>query len=172
MTSTITHKSNTQEPYQFNSGRGYMPVTQMKIKEENPPNFIEIIRVFGDLSKKKPCFCYGDVIYNPYRVEITPDLEIHEDTHRIQQGNLPDIWWEQYLSDTNFRLSQEIEAYAKQYQFACKLVDEIRGGAKMKKAILESIAKSLSGEMYGSIITYSQAETAIRKYYDEKKQPK
>ena len=26
MTSTITHKSNTQEPYQFNSGRGYMTI--------------------------------------------------------------------------------------------------------------------------------------------------
>lgn len=141
-----------------------MAVTQMIIKEEYPPNYLEIVKVFGDLTEKKPVFCYGDTIYNPFKVEVTPDLEIHEDTHRQQQSTAPDIWWEQYLTDTTFRLNQEVEAYSKQYQFACKLVDEIKGGSRMKKAILESIAKSLSGEMYGNIITYSQAETVIRKY--------
>lgn len=141
-----------------------MAVTQMTIKEESPPNYLDIVKVFGYLTDKKPVFCYGNTIYNPFKVEVTPDLEIHEDTHRQQQSTAPDIWWDKYLTDTTFRLNQEVEAYSKQYQFACKLVDEIKGGSRMKKAILESIAKSLSGEMYGNIITYSQAETAIRKY--------
>lgn len=145
-----------------------MAVTQMIIKEEYPPNYLDIVKVFGDVSERKPVFCYGDIIYNPFKSEVTPDLEIHEDTHRIQQGTAPDIWWEKYLTDTTFRLNQEIEAYAKQYQFACKLVDEIKGPATMKKAILESIAKSLSSDMYGNIISYSQAETAIRKYGRDK----
>lgn len=141
-----------------------MAVTQMKIKEELPPNYLDIVKVFPNLEETKPIFCYGDTIYNPWKRNVTPDLEIHEEVHFKQQGTAPDLWWDKYLSDEQFRLNQETEAYGEQYKFAQKLVDEIRGGSKMKKWALESMAKALSGETYGSLLTYHEAEAKIRNY--------
>lgn len=141
-----------------------MTVTQMKQKTETPPNYRDIVAAFGELDLENTLFCYGDTIYNPGGKTISPDLEIHEEVHSIQQGHLPEVWWEQYLTDPVFRLNQEIEAYAAQYNFARKAIDEIRGGDKMKKWALAGMAKALSSKMYGNIITYSQAETAIRKH--------
>jgi len=138
-------------------------VTKLKIKNEYPPNYKDIVDTLGTPSDHV-IYCYGDTIYNPSGKEITPDFEIHEKVHSKQQGGAPDLWWDKYLTDSGFRLNQEIEAYGAQYQFACKLIDEIRGGAKMKKWMLESMARALSGKEYGGIIGYNQAETAIRKY--------
>jgi hypothetical protein len=141
-----------------------MVVTSMKQKQETPPNYLEIVKHLGELDLKNVIFCYGDTIYNPTGKTITPDLEIHEDTHRKQQGHAPDIWWEQYLTDPIFRLNQELEAYGAQYQFACKAIDEIKGPASMKKWALESMAKALSGEIYGRIIGLAEAQSKIRNY--------
>jgi hypothetical protein len=138
-------------------------VTKLKIKKEYPPNYRDIVDKLGT-PPVHVIYCYGDTIYNPSGKEITPDFEIHEEVHSKQQGSAPEIWWEKYLSDSQFRLKQEIEAYGTQYLFACKLIDEIRGGAKMKKWMLESMARALSGKEYGGMIGYNQAETAIRKY--------
>jgi hypothetical protein len=138
-------------------------VTTMKIKNELPPNYTEIVQALGTPSPHV-IYCYGDTIYNPSGKEITPDFEIHEQVHSKQQGTAPELWWDKYLTDLQFRLNQEIEAYGEQYIFACKLIDEIQGGAKMKKWMLKSMAEALSGKDYGGIISYSQAETAIRKY--------
>jgi hypothetical protein len=141
-----------------------MTVTQMKQKVETPPNYLDIVKVFGELDLHNTLFCYGDTIYNPGGKTISPDLEIHEDTHRVQQGDAPELWWEQYLNDIEFRLRQEIEAYSAQYQFACKAIDEIRGPAKMKKWALESMAHALCSTMYGNIISFGEAQSKIRNY--------
>jgi hypothetical protein len=89
----------------------------MKIKEEFPPNYAAITAILGEVDHRKPVFCYGDTIYNPFKVEVTADLHIHEEVHCKQQGEYPDIWWNQYLSDKDFRLHQEIEAYGTQLKF-------------------------------------------------------
>lgn len=135
----------------------------MKQKTELPPNYTEIVKSLGT-PPDHAIYCYGDTIYNPSGKEITPDFEIHEEVHSKQQGTAPEVWWEQYLSNPQFRLAQEIEAYGEQYKFACKLIDEMRGGNRMKKWMLTSMAKALSGKEYGGIIDYNKAETAIRKY--------
>lgn len=135
----------------------------MKIRQELPPNYQDIVNALGT-PPEHAIFCYGGTIYNPSGKEVTKDFEIHEETHSKQQGDAPDLWWEKYLSNPDFRLAQEIEAYGEQYIFACKLIDEIQGGSKMKKWMLGSMAKALSGVEYGGIIDYSKAETAIRKY--------
>jgi hypothetical protein len=141
-----------------------MAVTNLKIKKELPPNYLDIAKVFTDLDLDNTLFCYGDTIYNPGGKDITPDLEIHEDTHRVQQGTAPDLWWDKYLTDPLFRLDQEVEAYSAQYQFARKAINEIKGGSKMKKWALENMSKALSSKMYGNILTYHEAESRIRNY--------
>lgn len=135
-----------------------MRVTDMEIREEYPPNFAELERAF-DLSEKTSVFCWGNVIYNPFKREITPDIEIHESVHKKQQGMYPEVWYYQYIHDDDFRLKQEIEAYGEQYAFAKKYV---RG--KLLKWVLENMATALSSSAYGNLLTYQQAHSKIRNY--------
>lgn len=131
----------------------------MKIIEDFPPNYTLIQTVFSNCEKYKALFCYGDTIYNPFKVKVTPDLEVHEQTHSKRQGNNPDEWWMKYLSNPQFRLEEEIIAYGTQYALARKVAHR-----KMSDWVKEKCAQSLSGELYGNIISYGEAESKIRNY--------
>lgn len=134
----------------------------MKIVEDYPPNFNHIIEVFGDIEEFTPIFCYGDTIFNPFKIKITPDLEAHERVHSYQQMKFatPDAWWIKYLYDKDFRLEQEIEAYGTQYALAMQ--SGVRG--KMLDWVKENIARSLSCGLYGNLLSYGEAESKIRNY--------
>lgn len=131
----------------------------MKIEKLFPPNFEKLKLAFPEYEKYKPIFCYGDTIYNPFNIEITPDLDIHEQVHSQQQGNDVEGWWNRYIQDEKFRLEQEVAAYGHQYKFLKERIPKrfyIYG--------LETMAMALSGEMYGNLVTYGQAESRIRNY--------
>jgi hypothetical protein len=132
----------------------------MKVSNTYPPNYDSILAVFPNLKAHKPIFCYGDTIFNPFNAEITPDLEAHEEVHSKQQGHDPHLWWGRYLTDKEFRLSQEIEAYGTQYALISKLVDD----RKLVEWFKEKTAQALSGELYGNLLTYGQAVSKIRNY--------
>lgn len=132
----------------------------MKILTEFPPNYAQIQLVFKEIEKHKPIFCYGDTIYNPFKREITPDLDKHEEVHSKQQGLYPDQWWGQYLNDRDFRLQQEIEAYGTQYAFVKSFVKN----TKLLEWLKENMADALSGELYGNLLSYGEAESKIRNY--------
>ncbi len=127
----------------------------MKIVYEYPPN-IEKIRARFKLHKGI-IFTYGDTIYNPDRGFIDTALEIHEATHTKQQGEDIDGWWDKYMKDDNFRLSQEIEAYRNQYE---KMRKNIKDPYKLEQR-LNLIATDLSSEMYGNIISFEDAKKII-----------
>lgn len=136
----------------------------MEIVKDWPPNIAEIRQRF-DLTGKKPVFTYGDKLYNPYGYEITGDLMVHEQTHLQQQKdfiyqtgyiNGTDGWWGKYLQNDAFRLSQELEAYRKQYKYACEHYSR-----QFRRQLLGFIASSLSSKMYGSIIDYEKAKLLI-----------
>jgi len=130
------------------------------IKKEFPPNYEMIKIVFPACEERKAIFSYGKYIYNPFNANLTPDVEYHESIHAKQQGDNPDVWWNRYCTDKEFRLSQEIEAYGEQLAYAVKA--GVRG--RMYDWIKDKLAQSLSGELYGGIISYAQAESTIRHY--------
>ncbi len=131
----------------------------MIIKETYPPNYKELNQVLGPLAPHKPVFTYGDVIYNPFGREITPDIEYHEKIHSKQQGQYPEVWYYKYLYDKKFRLEQEIEAYGFQYLYAKKHVS-----GKLLEWVRKNMAEALSGAAYGNLLSYGQAESKIRNY--------
>ena len=94
----------------------------MQIIIENPPNILKIKQVF-DIEDKKMVFCWGDVLYNPSGLNIADHIKIHELVHSRQQV-IPQAWWDKYLIDSEFRLSQELEAYRAQYQFSKKFIKD------------------------------------------------
>ena len=135
----------------------------MKIINEYPPVYEDIIKA-GLKPGKDTIFAYGDAIYNPNNVPITPDLEVHEGVHMGQQANNVADWWVKYLADPQFRLEQEIEAYQAQYIFICKVVKD----RNRQNRILSKIAEFLSGPMYGGLITHSEAMEIIKQNIENK----
>ena len=153
----LVHHNNMQDTQQQEE----MPrVTNMKIVERFPPIIDKIVAALGDYPEAKPIYCYGDTIYNPYKRIITPDIEIHEQVHSRQQGDYPDVWIEQYLTDPEFRLQAEIEAYGTQYLYAKE--HGVRGN--MLQWLKEKLATELSGETYGNLVSYHKAESLIRHF--------
>lgn len=148
-----------------------------------PPNF-DLIQAALPQASRDHTYCYGDKIYNPSGKKLPIDIQYHEYIHSQQQALYdvaggPDLWWNQYLMMPGFRLQQELEAYGEQYKFAkehlVKADEEARantkgeghlgGGVnKILKQILFSMAHALSGPEYGSLLSFSAAESAIKKY--------
>ncbi len=129
----------------------------MKIINDFPPNVEEIRKVFK--FGKNTVFAYDDNIYNPSGIFIDPSLLEHEKTHLLQQQNCGvDRWWKRYLTERAFRASQEIPAYQNQYN---ELKKHIKDRNKLFRYVVE-LAKDLSGETYGNLMTFNEALEIIR----------
>lgn len=127
----------------------------MKIVNTQPPN-IELIRAVL-APRSDAVFCYGGVIYNPSGKELLPDIIHHEEVHKRQQGDAPDLWWTCYLTDRDFRMVQELEAYGAQFKFAKDA--GVKG--KMADWLLDNLASALSSD-YGLDISFGEARSKIR----------
>lgn len=124
----------------------------MKIVNEFPPVYERICEVIG----KPPVnalYAYGDTIYNPSGAIIPEDVIAHEEIHEMQQGGDPVDWWNKYLLDADFRLDQELEAYRHQYMFIKNQTKD----REIRNRYLVHFARTLSGTMYGSLMTYDEA---------------
>lgn len=133
----------------------------MKISNSPPPNIEEMKRAFPLCEEKQAVFCYGNIIYNPYRVNLTPDILEHEAVHYEQQQREPSIelWYVKYINDEAFRLAQEVEAYQRQYAYVSKRVKD----REIVSWFLGKLAESLSSPLYGALCTASDARQMIKK---------
>ena len=126
-----------------------------------PPNIREIQKVFHIEGRKGIVFTHGQVIYNPDMGHLDDPLMFHEATHSLQQDELGvDAWWKKYLEDKDFRLSQELQAYHQQYKKYCKTQKDRNKIAQY----LHRLAVDCSGEIYGNMITYTEALKQIKNY--------
>lgn len=133
----------------------------MKISFSKPPIYKEACELFGIKDGDPVIFTFGSIIFNPSNVNLTPDLMAHEAVHGRQQQMDPDVanvWWKRYLADPAFRIEQEVEAYATQYAVLCGKIKDRNTRAR----ILFQLASHLSGTIYGSAISHSEAMKKIR----------
>ena len=138
-----------------------MKLTDIKIKKQKPPNFGEIIKAFPSVNWERPlAFAYGDTVYHNLE-KMTEHLLIHESTHLHQQefGKKTKEWWDKYIQDPHFRVSQEIEAYGNQYKFV-----KARTNARGADNFLDQCAHALSGEIYNNAISFAEARSKIRNH--------
>src|SRR3990167_3178814 len=126
------------------------------IKEQSP--FLFRIVSAGMHPQPDTLFPCSPVIYNPSGLPIPQDIMIHEVVHIAQQGNNPTGWWQKYITDKDFRLSQELEANREQYKFVCKVLKDRNQRARA----LIKIANNLAGEVYGNLLTTNKAIELIR----------
>lgn len=134
----------------------------MKIVHEFPPNISDIERFFGSIVRTDPyiIFTYGSILYNPHKITVEDHMLVHEQVHEIQQKEIGVIeWWNKYLSDVQFRLNQELEAYSVQYKYF-----RSKYKTKISDLLLDNISKNLSSSMYGNMLSFHKARTMIRKW--------
>lgn len=131
----------------------------MQIVPTNPPNFAAIKAVFPSAAEKGVLFCYGDTIFNPSGEFIPPALVAHEEIHSAQQACIgPDLWWRQYLIDTQFRYAQELAAHIVEYhEFIRRMKNR-----EMQRGYLRAVASRLSGPLYGNAVSFDEAMIAIK----------
>jgi hypothetical protein len=149
----LVSKFEQETQRRFNS-----PHRLMQISLHYPPN-IERIRSNLDIKEKKGIvFTYGDTIYNPDHGDIDQALLVHEATHSLQQKKIGvEEWWDFYFADDDFRLRQEVEAYQNQYAEICRATKDRNRQARH----LHQLAQDLSSDMYGSIVSHSEAKKLI-----------
>jgi len=96
----------------------------------------------------KTIFAYNGSIYCNY--PLPPDLIVHEIEHLKQQEKYGlENWVEKYLTDKQFRLEMELKAYIAQLK-------SIKNREIRNRIRIES-AKTLSGKLYGNLISYEEA---------------
>src|SRR4051812_39011441 len=91
----------------------------MEIVVARPPNFDAIVEVFPFAQNAGVIFTYGQTIYNPSAVSISPALKCHESVHAQRQGSNEEeirAWWERYLKEPMFRLEEELLAHRAEYR--------------------------------------------------------
>lgn len=136
-------------------------MSDVKIKNEKPPIYENACAAFR-INPKTTIFTYGDTIYNPNNLNLSDDIIAHERVHIEQQkANDKDaqIWWTKFLQDPEFRLSQELEAYAKQYNFICQRKTQNK---QIRFNVLKRYAEILSGGLYGNCVSFYRAMQIIR----------
>lgn len=132
---------------------------ELKISSEVPPIYEKLHELFGVEWERGLIITYGDTIYTKDG-RLSPALQRHEATHVRQQTKMgAEIWWEKYLSDPNFRKSQEAEAYRNQWQFIKQTVKNREDAFRKKLAIVGDF----SGPMYGHICTSAEANQLLGK---------
>lgn len=116
------------------------------IKHERPPNFDRIVEVFPFAIKPGVIFAYGPDIYNPSGVEIPPALVSHELVHQTRQlaQRGPEVWWERYLSENEFRYFEELLAHAEEYRAQVKAFMD----RNLRAMLLTSTARRLVAPLY------------------------
>lgn len=113
--------------------------------------------MFGVRFEDGIIFTYGTEIHTKF--QLPEHLIIHEMTHVDQQLAMGvDKWWHKYFENPDFRLTQELEAYQRQYKWA---KSNIKDRTEVFN-ILEHCVKCLSGKMYGNLINSTVARMLIK----------
>lgn len=122
----------------------YLPVKDYPYLKEFKDKFA--------INEDEVAFPYKGKIYS--NIELPFELVEHEKVHFKQQEEMgADEWVKEYLSNPNFRVRMEVEAYKHQLS--------LHKDRNIKEAIRIQIAKALSSTMYGNVLTYKEAYSKI-----------
>ena len=98
-------------------------------------------------------FAYKNVFYSNH--DISYDLLAHELKHCERQNKIgADKWIKNYLERDSFRLNEELIAFSAQ-------LNSIKDRNERNEIRIKA-AQSLSGKLYGEIITYAEAFNKLR----------
>lgn len=125
-----------------------------------PPVWGAVCQTF-QIIPRNVIFAYGDCIYNPDQIDLPYFLVEHEKVHFVQQGYTQEgaaLWWGKFLRDPEFRVSQEVEAYGRQYRVMCSQIND----RNQRVRVLWSLGQSLAGPLYNKAISHQEAMRLIK----------
>jgi hypothetical protein len=117
-----------------------------------PPNFEQIKAAFPDAEKPGVMFAHDGCIYNPSGNVIPPALIAHEEVHLRRQKDLsphagsttqwsgPDLWWQRYLEDSEFRYNEELLAHVAEFNMQKITKDRNFGAALLMRTAMRLVA--------------------------------
>jgi len=127
----------------------------VEIIKEYPPNWDQIVAAFNP--GPNILVAYGGKIFNPAGNDIPPELLAHEKMHIWQQSTTTAvIWWEKYISDKIFRLSQELQAHRAEYNYLIE-----NGNRNDRRKAMKTISNRLAGPLYNYMIKPAEAKKLI-----------
>jgi hypothetical protein len=132
----------------------------MTIVLEQPPMLDEIAAAFPAARKPGTLFSWGDKLYNPSGIAISPALKAHEAVHGQRQGETDEdvrAWWKRYIGDSAFRFAEEVLAHRAEYRALCAWTKDRNARAQG----MHFIATRLASPLYGGMVTYSEARRAV-----------
>jgi hypothetical protein len=89
----------------------------LKIEVAKPPLFDEIVKVFPKATEYGVIFAWGDTIFNPSGIGISNPLRCHEEIHGERQRiKGVENWWQDYLTNQNFRYAEEVLSHIAEYR--------------------------------------------------------
>lgn len=140
-------------------------MSEVTVIQDRPPNFEAILAVFSGASSEGVVFAYGDKIYNPGGDKMPPELMAHELVHCERQRAIGvEAWWDQYLTDGQFRFDEELLAHIAEYKaIMSKYNYKEHAIGRVRQRAIEHVARKLAGPLYDRMVTFHQAVTAIRK---------
>lgn len=129
----------------------------MKVIKAYPPNFSVLAKRFPIKGKPGILYAWGDTLYNPSGVKVTPWIMSHEEVHggRQKRSGL-DAWWDNYMKIPGYRLYEELLAHQAEWQAFLRYSNE------PSSPYLDLIATRLSSPLYGSMVAYEDARLAIK----------
>ena len=89
---------------------------------------------------------------------LPESLIVHENVHRLQQGDDIEGWWDKYIEDVDFRLDQEIPAHCAEYQYMADNYNRY-----IRRRSIKLIASRISGPLYNRMIKFNDAKQIILK---------
>lgn len=123
-----------------------------------PPNFAEIVKVFPMARGNNTIFAYYPNIHVPSGRPLTHELVMHEGVHLERQREAGvEKWWQQYLTDPQFRFDEELLAHRAEYRELCRVLP-IK--AKRDKA-LKHVARKLASVLYNHMATPKAAKELL-----------
>ena len=127
------------------------------IKREKPPVWDKLVKAFG-VEWGTICVAYDKDIYCGDKANLSTDVIVHESVHLARQEKDPVQWWENYMKNKEFRFTEELIAYHTQYDY---LKDNVKDKNQLAR-FLFNLARDLSGPMYGSVVSHSEALRLIK----------
>lgn len=130
---------------------------KVSFSDEKPPVFDQCNVLFG-ATWENTIFAYAPNIHAEDPKTLSEDVVEHEMIHIARQGEEPQIWWERYLTDPEFRLEEELVAYRRQFFY-------LRDNKKIDRNDLDKRVRfwvsMLSGQGYGFLTDYQTAYNKI-----------
>lgn len=111
------------------------------IINELPPNFEQIKAAFPKADGPGILFAFDGSIYNPSGIVVPPALIAHEEVHlNRQRDGGPTKWWDQYLTDSEFRYHEELLAHTAEFKMQRSFNDRNFGARLLTATALRLVA--------------------------------